>query len=267
MREIHGESGRVFGSIRKRTHDPAYIEPGAPRYSPERVYLGGPAAIDPVADRAFGDRQIIGQLFLRNAFFRDPVREKLPFLFLFHSHRRRNIGYLDSAVYRQPIGTAKSVPHTLGKLLSLKDRDAGMATERRQSLTRPFVTKPERDAALLRDAWAKVDRQRADQKLPRLSRKTLAKIHDVSDGMISHYMRAREPLNVKWQLRFAEYLGLSPSAIWADFPHKNLAPGKLPPHAVELTFELLELGEKDFDAVRALIQSLIKKAPKPAAQP
>lgn len=121
------------------------------------------------------------------------------------------------------------------------------------------MSKPGRDAGLLRDAWARADREREAKGLPRLSRKELAQIHKVTPGMISHYMLGREPLNVKWQLKFADYLGMSPGAIWEDFPHKNLAPGQLPPEAVELTLDVLGLDPTAMKAVRTLIAELSKK--------
>lgn len=126
-------------------------------------------------------------------------------------------------------------------------------------MTRPFASKVEKDAALLREAWEKIDGARKAKGLPRLSRKELASAWDVTPGNVSHYMRGREPLNVKWQMRFAEFLGLSPSAIWEDFRYKNLAPGKLPPEAVELTLDLLGLDDDERDAVRQLVQKLTKK--------
>jgi len=134
-----------------------------------------------------------------------------------------------------------------------------MVVERRNTITRPFVSKTERDAGLLRDRWERVQKERASKGLPRLSRKDLAHEYGVTAGMISHYMRGREPLNVKWQMRFAQYLGASPSSIWDDFPHKNLAPGQLPPEAVELTLDILSLDDNAIKAVRSLISELSKK--------
>jgi hypothetical protein len=131
--------------------------------------------------------------------------------------------------------------------------------DRRNHMARPFESKAEKDAAALRNEWSRVDKERAAKGSPRLSRKDLARQHHVTPGMISHYMRAREPLNVKWQMRFAEYMGVSPSSVWPDFPHKNLAPGQLPPDAVELTLDLLGLPPNEQGAVRSLIQSLAKK--------
>ena len=126
-------------------------------------------------------------------------------------------------------------------------------------MTRPFASKIEKDASLLREAWLKADAERKAKGQPRLSRKELAKICKVTPGLVSHYMRGREPLNIKWQMQFADFLGLSPSAIWEDFRYKNLAPGKLPPEAVELTLDLLSLDEDELVAVKQLVHSLTKK--------
>lgn len=134
-----------------------------------------------------------------------------------------------------------------------------MAAERRNNITRPFVTKSAKDAGLLRDAWDRADQARRDNGQPKLSQKELAGKHKVTPGMISHYITGTEPLNVKWQLRFADYIGVSPGVIWPDFPHKNLAPGAIPPEAADLALDLLDLNPADVDTVRILVRSLGKK--------
>lgn len=180
----------------------------------------------------------------------EPVDDQLPFSGV--GGHAPNIGHLHKLVNSLPIVNYKIDVETLGKLLL-------MVVERRNTITRPFVSKVERDAGLLRDKWDRVNKDRVSKGLPRLSRKELAQTHKVTPGMISHYMRGREPLNVKWQMRFADYLGMSPSAIWEDFPHKNLAPGQIPPEAVELALDVLGLDPGAVDAVRSLIAELTKK--------
>lgn len=179
-----------------------------------------------------------------------PVDDQLPFGGV--GGHASNIGHLHKIVNSLPIVNREIDVETLGKLLL-------MVVERRNTITRPFVSKAARDAGLLRDRWDSVNKERVSKGLPRLSRKDLAQKHDVTPGMISHYMRGREPLNVKWQMRFADYLGVSPSVIWEDFPHKNLAPGQIPPEAVELALDVLELDPGAVVAVRSLIAELTKK--------
>jgi hypothetical protein len=119
------------------------------------------------------------------------------------------------------------------------------------------VSKSDKDAALLRDAWERAQKTRIGNGLPRLSQKALAAKHDVTAGMVSHYMTGREPLNIEWQLRFAEYMDLRPITIWPDFPYKNLVSHDQ--EAMDLANDLRNLGQSDFDAVQSLVRSLPKK--------
>jgi len=202
-----------------------------------------------VIDSPLCDFELLGECALRDLIGFEPLDEQLPFGVIRHS---RNIGHLHNLVNSLPIVISGKEVGDVVKLLL-------MTVERRNAMTRPFASKVEKDAALLRAAWERIDGERKARGLPRLSRKELATTADVTPGMVSHYMRGREPLNIKWQMRFAEFLGLSPSAIWEDFRYKNLAPGKLPPEAVELTLDLLSLDDDELVAVRQLVQSLTKK--------
>jgi hypothetical protein len=126
------------------------------------------------------------------------------------------------------------------------------------------MTKSDRAAAALREAWSRVDSARAKAGKARLSRKELAGIYLVTPGMVSHYMRGREPLNIEWQLRFAQYLGLPVAEIWPDFPHKNIISGLMSPETVELARAIQSLDETEQNAVRLLIHSLAKKSERAA---
>lgn len=141
--------------------------------------------------------------------------------------------------------------------------------ERRNLDTRPFVPNAERktaeiskmskEADELNDAWTRSNQQRKARGVPRLSQKELAAKHHVTAGLVSHYLKGREPLNVKWQLRFSDYLGIPPGEIWPDFPHKNFTPGVLPADIMETAAELHELEGTDLETIRTLIDSLNAK--------
>lgn len=135
--------------------------------------------------------------------------------------------------------------------------------ERRRFMTRPFATKVQRDAELLRNAISRVRRERTGKQHPKLAQKDLARKHHVSPGLISQYIRGHEPLNLKWQMRFADWLALSPVEIWPDFEHKRLVSGQLPPDVVELAQELLEYNEDERAALKTLVR-VTKKRPKEA---
>jgi hypothetical protein len=119
------------------------------------------------------------------------------------------------------------------------------------------VSKTDRDAALLREAWERAQRTRADKGLPKLSQKALAAQHHVSAGMVSHYYKGTEPLNVKWQLRFAEYLSVSPVTIWHDFPYQTITSHEK--ETIELVKAIQELDQPAFAALQSLVRSLPKK--------
>lgn len=233
----------------KRSDQLVKAKTRASRNCSEVFQLWRPSTVDPVIDGPLSDIQLLSQCPLGDIVGFKPVDEQLPFGVVCHC---RNIGHLHNLVNSLPIVISGKEVGNLVKLFL-------MTAERRNAMTRPFTSKSEKDAGLLRAAWKKADDERQAKGLPRLSRKALAKIYKVTPGTVSHYMRGREPLNVKWQMRFGGYLGISPSAIWEDFPHKDLAPGHLPPQAVELTLDLLDLDQNEFDAVRKLVQSLTKK--------
>lgn len=136
--------------------------------------------------------------------------------------------------------------------------------ERRNFLTRPFATLTEKDHARLKAAWERVAAERGARGQPKLLRKSLAAQYRVTEGLVGHYFNGREPIPIKWKLRFAEYLGLSPLAIWPDFPHKKALHTTLDSDVLEVALDYAEIAdEKQKEAVRKMISSLPKR---PAAK-
>jgi hypothetical protein len=128
---------------------------------------------------------------------------------------------------------------------------------RRTVVAEPLNTKAKRDAELLRAAWTMVDAERRASNRPKLLRKEIASEHKVTPGLISHYYTGREPLNIKWQLRFSTFLRIPVDQIWPDFPYKNLAIGEIPREATDLALDILSLEITQRSAVLGLIQSLV----------
>lgn len=125
----------------------------------------------------------------------------------------------------------------------------------------------DKDYIRLRAAWDRVAAEREARKQPKLLQKSLAAQYKVTEGMVGHYINGREPLPIKWKLRFAEFLGLSILEIWPDFPHKKLLHADLDRDVLEVALEYAEIEDEDQKkAVRAMISALPRrKAPKRGA--
>lgn len=118
----------------------------------------------------------------------------------------------------------------------------------------------EKDHARLKTAWGRVVAERQRKGLPKLLRKSVAAQYSVTEGLIGHYFNGREPIPIKWKLRFAEYLNLSPLDIWPDFPHKKALRADLDRDVLEVALEYAEIADdKQKESVRSLISSLPKR--------
>lgn len=134
--------------------------------------------------------------------------------------------------------------------------------ERRDYSTRPFATKMQQDQARLWSTWTRVKAEREAKGLARISQIELAQKWKVTAPLIGHYLHAREPVPVKWQLRFAEYLGVPVTAIWPDFIHAKLLQSGLPSDALEVALEYLDLLPPSQQAIRLTIQNLPRRETK-----
>lgn len=137
--------------------------------------------------------------------------------------------------------------------------EAPTVLERRNFLTRPFATLMEKDHVRLNAAWNKIAAER-QAKGEKMLQKQLAAQYGVSEGLVGHYLRGREPIGVKWKLRFADFLKLSVVEIWPDFPHKKALNADLDRDVLEVALEYAEIAdEKQKEAVRSMITSLPKR--------
>lgn len=131
--------------------------------------------------------------------------------------------------------------------------------ERRDFATRPFATPMQRDHAKLKAAWDRVNRERIAQGKPKLLQKSLAADYGVTESNIGHYIKGREPLNDKWKLRFAKFLGLKVWDIWPDFEYKGVISTGLPQDVMEFTFDFLELTDESQQQLRSLAKALPRR--------
>lgn len=172
----------MLSALGERTNKRIQADLSASGNRLEVLELRGPPAINPMIDGTFGNRHFGRKILLGDPLFIEPVEEQLPLRGIFR--HRTNIGHLHPDVNSLPIVSYGCCGVTLGKLLT-------MTLERRDNALRPFVTKAERDAGLLRNAWERIEKDRVGKGEPRLSRKELAKKHHVTPGLVSHYMRGR----------------------------------------------------------------------------
>lgn len=145
-----------------------------------------------------------------------------------------------------------------------KDVRPGMATEgcmleRRDFATRPFATPMQKDHARLKAAWERVNRERLAQGKPKLLQKALAAEYGVTESNIGHYLKGREPLNDKWKLRFAKFLGLPVWEIWPDYEYRDVIAKGLPAGAIEFGLEYLDITEEGQQALRGIMKTLPRR--------
>jgi len=143
------------------------------------------------------------------------------------------------------------------------DRSRGQdwsVLERRNYMARPFSTVTDKNAQLLRNEHARINAERKSRGLGKLLLKDLAVKWKTSPGLVSQYYRGHEPLNTKWKMRFAEWMGVSPVKVWPDFEHKTLVTNELSPEMAELVKTLADNFDEDqIDALKALVAATMKK--------
>lgn len=130
-------------------------------------------------------------------------------------------------------------------------------TARKRKAT-PLTVQQLADARALEECWDAVERERRGTGKSH-SKKDLAGIWGVNPSNVSQYINGYIPLNVEAQLYFADYLCLSPVAIWPDFRFKHLVPGALPPDAIAVATAFKDLADASKDTARRVIDSLPKK--------
>lgn len=130
----------------------------------------------------------------------------------------------------------------------------------RQKKATPLSDQQRADAQALKRCWEAAKRERKVTGRPH-SKKDLAGKWNVHPSNVSQYINGHIPLNVEAQLYFADYLGLSPAAIWPDFAFKSLVPGPLPPDAIAVATAFTDLADTSKDTARRVIDSLPKKPP------
>ena len=133
--------------------------------------------------------------------------------------------------------------------------------ERRNYVTRPFATKMQKDYARLAEVWQREKARRKAEGLPPLLQKDLAHKHGVTEAMVGHYLKGREPLNLKWKVWFAEFLETPPWEIWPDFEHKQILSSGLPPDAIEVALDYAEITPGGQEAVRKMMAELPRRQP------
>lgn len=131
--------------------------------------------------------------------------------------------------------------------------------ERRDYATRPFATKMQKDSARLADTWRREKAKRIAERKPPLLQKDLAHKWGVTEAMVGHYLRGREPLNVKWQIRFAEFLGVPILDIWPDFEHKQILSAGIPADALEVALDYTEITPGGQEALRKMMAELPRR--------
>ena len=135
--------------------------------------------------------------------------------------------------------------------------------ERRDYLARPFSSVTDRNAQLLRNEHARINAERRARGQGKLLLKHLAVKYGVTQGAVSQYYRGREPLNTEWQMRFADWLGVSPVKIWPDFPYKGMFSDDLKPELIPLFRALSDnFNEEQLAAIRQLVNASPKKTKK-----
>lgn len=120
----------------------------------------------------------------------------------------------------------------------------------------------QQDQARLRAIWDRVQADRLAKGEPRISQKELALKWDVTPPLVGHYLAGREPINVKWQLRFSEYLGVPVTEIWPDFAHAKALQSGLPQEAVQFALEFMDLLPGSQHAIRTTMDALPRRDPK-----
>jgi hypothetical protein len=125
---------------------------------------------------------------------------------------------------------------------------------------KPLSAAEVRDAELLKLTWDRVEASRAVEGQRAISKKDMALSWGVNPSNVSQYINGHIPLNIEAKLRFCEYLRIAPQGIWPDFPFKWIAPGGLPPDALEVAVSYTEAPEDMKPHARAMIAALSKKS-------
>lgn len=118
-----------------------------------------------------------------------------------------------------------------------------------------------RDARLLEAMWDRVEAERQAQNL-HFSKKDMALQWGVNPSNVSQYINGHIALNIEAKLRFCAYLNLAPQKIWPDFPFKWIAPGGLPPDALEVAITYSSAPEEMKPHAKALIETLSRTGSK-----
>ncbi len=108
------------------------------------------------------------------------------------------------------------------------------------------------DSVRLRAVWD-AEKRRLGAKV---SQKAMALEWGVNPSNITQYLNGHIKLNTEARLRFARYLGKPVLEIWPDFEFADIAPGELPPEALQIAALWTMLPGTSRKVVSDLVHSL-----------
>jgi hypothetical protein len=111
----------------------------------------------------------------------------------------------------------------------------------------------ETDWRRLRSVW---DAEKLRHGRARISQKVMALEWGVNPSNITQYLNGHIKLNLGAKLRFARFLKKPVLEIWPDFEFASVAPGDLPPEAIQLAAIWTSLPPASQVAVAQLIRTL-----------
>lgn len=111
----------------------------------------------------------------------------------------------------------------------------------------------ETDWRRLRSVW---DAEKLRHGRDRVSQKAMALEWGVNASNITQYLNGHIKLNVGAKLRFARFLNKPMLEIWPDFEFASVAPGELPPEAIQLAAMWTSLPPASQAAVSQMIRTL-----------
>ena len=111
----------------------------------------------------------------------------------------------------------------------------------------------ETDWRRLRSVW---DAEKLRHGRAKVSQKAMALEWGVNPSNITQYLNGHIKLNVGAKLRFARFLNKPMLEIWPDFEFASVAPGELPPEAIQLAAMWTSLPPASQAAVAQMIRTL-----------
>lgn len=105
----------------------------------------------------------------------------------------------------------------------------------------------------LRSVW---DAEKLRHGRAKISQKAMALEWGVNASNITQYLNGHIKLNVGAKLRFARFLNKPMLEIWPDFEFASVAPGELPPEAIQLAAMWTSLPPASQAAVAQMIRTL-----------